>query len=398
MKNLICAIDIGSSKIKILVVAKKKNFLEAVFQHEENSEGVKRGIVVAPEKVSKILRNLLKTTEKSLRKRINAAYFNLGGNHLFSFPSRGSISISGSNQTVTEEDIQRVLNEAKTINPGQNKEILDVIPQQFIVDGDKGIKEPLGLKGTRLEVETLALGCFSPYLENLKEAIFNSGLEILDLIPSPLASARSLLEEKQKELGVCLLDLGASTTSLVVFEEGKLIHLSVLPIGSLNVTNDIAVGLKVDPEIAERIKIEYGGCVLRGKNEKQKIDIGEEEPLIFSQKFLANIISARCSEILSFISKELKKISKEKSLPAGVILTGGGAKIPGIVELAKKKFQLYCRIGKPKGILNLENDPRFSVLTGLALMGWDLEESGEGFGLRGGFFSKIKRFLKIFLP
>jgi cell division protein FtsA len=397
MKNSICAIDIGSSAIKILVCQRKREGIEAIFFDKENSEGVRRGVVIEPNKVSQILNKLLSKANQKLKSKISSAYFNLGGSHIFSLPSRGLISVSRADQTISEEDVQRVLNEAKAISIGQNKEIFDVVPREFIVDGERGIKEPIGLKGTRLEVEVLALGYFSPYLENLKEAIFDSGLEILDLIPSFLASARSTLTEKQKELGVCLLDIGAGTTSLAVFEEGELIHFSVLPIGSLNITNDIAVGLKVDPEIAERIKIEYGSCFLKGKNERQKIDIGEGEPLIFYQKFLSDIITSRLAEIFDLANKELKKISKEKLLPAGVVLTGGGAKIPGIVDLAKTKFKLYCRLGKPKGILNLEDDLSFSVLAGLALTGLDFEGKGE-FEIKGGIFSKIKRFFKIFLP
>jgi cell division protein FtsA len=397
MKNLICGIDIGSSKIKILVASKSKENLEIAFKDEKNSEGVRRGVIIDPEKVSKILEELLFKARQDLKKKISSAYVNFGGTHIFSLPSRGLISVSRVDQTIAEEDVNRVLQEAKAISVGQNKEVFDVIPKEFIIDGEKGIKNPIGLKGTRLEVEALALGCFSPYLENLKMSIFNSGLEILELIPSPIASARAVLTEKQKELGVCLLDLGAGTTSISVFEEGELIQLAILPIGSSNITNDIAIGLKVDPEIAERIKVEYGCCYLKGKNLKQKIDVGEEEPLIFYQKFLAKIIQARIGEIFELVNKELKKISKEKKLPAGIVLTGGGAKIPGILDLARSKFHLNCHLGKPKGILGLEEDPRFSVLAGLILFGSDLEGE-KSLEFKKGFFSRLRKFLKIFLP
>lgn len=397
MKNLISAIDIGTSKIKILICQQKKENLEAVFIDQEPSEGVRRGVVIEPQKVSRIIEKILSRISQKLKTKISSVYVNLGGNHIFSFPSRGLISVSRADQIISEEDVQRVLNEAKAVNIGQNKEIFDVVPKEFIVDGEKGIKEPLGLKGTRLEVEALALSCFSPYLENLKRAVLDSGLEILDLVPSPLASARAVLTERQKELGVCLLDIGAGTTSISVFKEKELIHLAVFPIGSLDITNDIAIGLRVDPEIAERIKIEYGCCFSKRKNERYKIDIGEEV-LTFSQKFLTSIISARYIEIFNLVNKELKNISKEKSLPAGIVLTGGGAKIPGIVELAKSKFRLYCRLGKPKGILDLEDDPSLSVLVGLILFGLDLEKREGEFERKRGLFSKIKKLFKVFLP
>jgi cell division protein FtsA len=396
MKNLICAIDIGSSKIKILVVRIEKEKLEAVLKVEEISEGVKKGIVVDPEKVSKILRNLISLINQKLKEKITSAFVNLGGAHLFSVPTHALISVSRADQTVSEEDVNRVLQEAKIISAGHNKEIFDTIVKEFILDGERGIKDPVGLKGTRLEVEALTLGCFSPYLENLKKSLLNCGLEVFELIPSPIACQKAVLTEKQKELGVCLLDIGAQTTSISVFEEGNLTFLSVLPIGSQEITNKIAIQMQIDPELAERLKIEFGSCYFKGKNKRERIEFEDEEPLVFYPRSLARIIREGYSTIFDLALKELKKISKDKKLPAGIVLTGGGAKISKVLELAKFKFKLNCKIGKPKGILNLEEDPSFSTLVGLVLSAFDLEEEkGE---VRAGFFSKIKRFFRIFLP
>lgn len=396
MKKVISAIDIGSSKIKILVVAKKKDFLELVYRDEENSEGVKRGTIIEPRKVSQIIRYLIEKTNQKLKEKVSSVYINLSGTHLFSTPTRNLISVSRADQIISDDDIERVLREAKNIEVGQNKEILEVIPKEFIVDGERGIKEPRGLKGRKLEIEGLALGYFTPYFENLNESISNSGLDILGIIPGPLAAAKAVLTERQKDLGVCLLDIGAETTSLAVFEENSLIHLAVLPMGSLNISNDIAIVLKIDPEIAEKIKIEYGSCFLRGKNTKQKIEIGEEKPLVFSQGFLTNIVKSRFLKIFSAVLEQLKKISKEKSLPAGIIFTGGGAKIPGILELARGKFQLNCKLGRPRGILGLEDDPVLATVAGLILEGIEAESEREGD--HTGFFSRIKKVFKIFLP
>jgi cell division protein FtsA len=396
MKNLICAIDIGSSKIKILVVRIEKEKLEAVLKVEEISEGVKKGIVVDPEKVSKILRNLISLINQKLKEKITSAFVNLGGTHLFSVPTHALISVSRADQTVSEEDVNRVLQEAKIINAGHNKEIFDTIVKEFILDGERGIKDPVGLKGTRLEVEALALGCFSPYLENLKKSLLNCGLEVFELIPSPMACQKAVLTEKQKELGVCLLDIGAQTTSISVFEEGNLTFLSVLPIGSQEITNKIAIQMQIDPELAERLKIEFGSCYFKGKNKRERIEFEDEEPLVFYPRSLARIIREGYSTIFDLALKELKKISKDKKLPAGIVLTGGGAKISKVLELAKFKFKLNCKIGKPKGILNLEDDPALSTLAGLVLTSFDLEEEKEE--LKHGVFSKIKRFFRIFLP
>ncbi len=396
--NLICGLDIGTQHIKVLVAKKNPEGL-AVFNYQEiPSLGIRRGVVINSKETSRILREIFLRIKKEENQEIDSLYLNIGGAHLFSMPSRGAIAVSRADQKISEEDINRVLEAAKTINLPPNKEIFDVVPREFIIDGERGIKEPLGLKGVRLEAEVLVLGSFSPYLKNLTQAILDAELQILDMVPSPIAAGRACLSDKQKELGVAILDIGAGTSDLAVFEEGDLIHLAVLPVGSANITNDIAIGLKIDVEIAERVKIEFGNCFLKG-GQKQKIKLDEKETFVFSQKQLTNIIAARIVEIFREINKELKKISKEKLLPAGIVLTGGGAKLPGIVELAKKEFHLPARLGKPRGIEGLDEDLSLTTVAGLVLFGKDLEgETGKSFFPSTGIFSKLKRIFKIFIP
>jgi len=395
--SIITGLDIGTSKIKVLLVSQSKDGkLELVLKEEENSEGVRRGVTIDPERVSNILEGLFPKISEEVGQKVNSVYVNLGGSHIFCTPSHGLVSVSRADQKISEEDINRVLKETEAINLSSNKEIFDVLPKEFIVDGERGIKEPLGLQGVRLEADVLALGGFSPYLQNTKKAVLDADLEILDMVPNPLAAAGAVLTAKQKELGVALLDIGAGTTGFAVFEEGNLLHLAVLPVGSNNITNDIVIGLKIDAEIAERIKIEYGASILKGKNVHQKIDIGEETPLIFSQKFLIKIISDRILEMFEEVNKELKKIGRERKLVGGIVLTGGGASLPKIAELAREKFHLPSRVGKPKGILGLDDDPGLATVCGLVLGGADFErktsKSKEGLG------SKIKKIFKIFIP
>jgi len=395
--SIITGLDIGTSKIKVLLVSQSKDGkLELVLKEEENSEGVRRGVTIDPERVSNILEGLFPKISEEVGQKVNSVYVNLGGSHIFCTPSHGLVSVSRADQKISEEDINRVLKETEAINLSSNKEIFDVLPKEFIVDGERGIKEPLGLQGVRLEADVLALGGFSPYLQNTKKAVLDADLEILDMVPNPLAAAGAVLTAKQKELGVALLDIGAGTTGFAVFEEGNLLHLAVLPVGSNNITNDIVIGLKIDAEIAERIKIEYGASIFKGKNVHQKIDIGEETPLIFSQKFLTKIVEDRILEMFEEVNKELKKIGRERKLVGGIVLTGGGASLPKIAELAREKFHLPSRVGKPKGILGLDDDPGLATVCGLVLGGADFErktsESKEGLG------SKIKKIFKIFIP
>ena len=225
----------------------------------------------------------------------------------------------------------------------------------------------------------------------------NSRLQIDDVVPSPLAAAKAVLTPQQKELGVALIDIGAATTSLAVFEEGDLIHLAVFPIGSANITNDIAIGLKTEVAIAESIKKQHGTCALAG--DKKKIEVFDKSSsLNFTKKDLVNIIEPRVAEILDLAQKELKKIGRQELLPGGVVLTGGGAKIPKIRELAKETLKLACEIGTPKQIMGLQEDPALATVVGLALGGVDFDEEEGILGVAKGWGSKFKKMFRAFLP
>ena len=254
------------------------------------------------------------------------------------------------------------------------------------------------MKGTRLETEALLLYAFSPYLQNLTKAILSAGFQIADIKACPVAAAEAVLTPQQKELGVALVDIGADTTGLAVFEEENLIHTAIFPIGGNHITNDIAIGLRCDINLAEKIKKEFGACLLKkDKKEKYKRDkIKVTDSLSFSRKMLVGIIEARVSEIFEQINKELKKISRQKLLPAGIVLVGGSAKLPRIVDLAKRELKLPCRIGKPKGFIGLEEDPSLAVVCGLVLSGIDSEKGSSVFG--EGFIHKLKNFFRIFVP
>ncbi len=417
--HIITALDIGSGSIKILAVSKKpeEESFEVLAKEEEISFGVRKGVVIDISKVSEIISSLKEKIEQDFGGKINSVYANIGGGHLFSISSRGLVSVSRADQKISEEDVERVLQAARTISlSSHNKEIIEVFPKDFIVDGEGGIKQPVGMQGVRLETDALALCGFSPYIRNLNQAISDSDFQLNSLIPVSLASSRAVLTPKEKELGTCVLDIGAGTTSLAVFEEENLIHVAVFPVGSANITNDLAICLKTDIDTAERIKLEFGDCRLssksEGKNkEEKKIKIGsssliendrigEEEPLVFSKKILRDIIGARVSEIFGLASKELKKISRQKLLPAGIVLTGGGAKLPGIKNLAKKDFKLPCRIGTSNLFPDFQNDPSLSTLCGLILEGTESEEEGSGntssFGK--GILGKLKKIFSIFIP
>lgn len=407
--RLITAIDIGTSAIKALVGLKEPSSsdIQMVGQIMEPSSGVRRGVVIKPSDVSKKIVSILQRIQEEASQKINSVYVNIGGGHLFLMPAHGQVAVSRADGKISQEDVERVLQTAQSFALPPNTEILDVFPKEFVVDGRRGIKEAVGMQGVKLEADIFTICAFSPYYKNLTSAVLNSSVQIEDLIPSALASAAAVLSSQEKELGAAVLDIGAGTADLAVFEEGELIHVAVLPIGSGKITDDIAIGLRTEIDIAEKIKKEFGSCVFQKSRKNVKItpvSLGEEPtteseeaPIIFSHKLLLEIIEARVTQIFGEVDKELKKISRQGLLPGGIVLTGGGVKLPGIVEFAKRKLKLPARIGHlSKTIIGLQEDPCWATACGLMLGATSLET--ELPSLAKGFFNRIRRVFRIFVP
>jgi len=404
--NIVTGLDIGTSTIKCLVVQKKQNECEVLSYAEIPSFGLRKGAVVNVEDTARNVQLIMSGVERDCNKKISSVFVNIGGNHMYVTPSDGIISVSRADQRISKEDIERVLQATRAINLSRNDEVLDVIAREFIIDDQRGIKQPLDLSGVRLEAKVLLLCVFSPYFLNLTQAVLSSKVQINDVVPSPLAAAKSVLTPQQKELGVALIDIGSATTSLAVFEEGDLIHLAVFPIGSGNITNDIAIGFKTEVAIAESIKKQHGSCIFTKKEKEivkdqlhKKIEVFDKSSSIaFTKKDLVDIIEPRVSEILDLVQKELKKIGKQEMLPGGIVLTGGGAKLPRIKELTKETLELNCEIGTPKGIVGIQDDPSLATVAGLVLGGVDFDEEVGILGLTKGWGSKVRKIFRIFIP
>lgn len=403
--NIVAGLDIGTYSIKALVAQKKGNNWDVLSYAEVPSFGLRKGAVVSVEETSKNVQMIMSGVEKECNRKINSVFVNIGGSHLYVTPSDGIISVSRADQRISKEDVERVLQATRAINIPSNEEVLDVFPIEYIIDDQKGIKQPEDLTGVRLEAKVLLLCVFSPYFVKLTQAVLNSRLQINDVIPSPLAAAKAVLTPQQKELGVALIDMGSATTSLAVFEEGELMHMAVFPIGSANITNDIAIGLKTEVAIAESIKKQYGTCI-SAKTEKEKKDqprkkievFDKSSQINFTKKDLVDIIEPRVSEILDLIQKELKKINRQELLPGGVVLTGGGAKIPKMREIVKDTLKLACEIGVPTRIIGLPDDPAFATVAGLVLEGVDSTREEGILGVGGNIGSMIKKFFRAFKP
>lgn len=399
--RIITGLDIGTHFIKALSVVQKSDSsaLEVLGFAEVPSFGVRRGVVVDINKVSAKVTEVLNQLQENTGRKIEDVYTNISGSHIFSTSSRGTVIVSRADRKISEEDVNRALQAAQAFPIPSNNEILEIFPKEFIIDGHGKIREPKEMEGVRLEAEVMALCAFSPYKNNLTTAVTNADFQISDIIPSSLASSRAVLTPQQKELGVCLLDIGGGTTSFVVYQEGDLIRASVFPIGSDHITSDLAVGLKTDIELAEQIKKEYGTCVSKGKSKKEKIETENGEILTFSQKTLVDIIEERVGDICDLTRQELKKLGPQLLLPAGVVLTGGGSKLPRIVEFVKKELKLPVKIGVPQDLEGLDKDPGLSTVCGLVLAGCDEGGGHSPSSLGGeGFLAKARKVLKVFNP
>jgi len=433
--QIVTGIDIGTDTIKLLTVRKDAEtgkIVDVLFFDKIDSLGIQKGRIKNIQEVGKKIKELLSRAQGRKIPRSREVFANINGNKLELINTRGLISVARADQKVSQEDIERIFQEAKTINlQSTNREIMTEFPKEWILDGEKEIKDPLGLKGKRLELEAFLLSAFSADIESVGDALGQAGIEIEDknIIPSPLAAVRAVLTSPQKELGVALVDIGAGSSSVAIYEEGKLLNLAVFPVGSSNITNDIAIRFKTEIEIAERIKKDYGSCAaIKGsgkkiemdispftEEEKERVEIGvtegdkptkkkelkkakeNKDTMVFLEKELKRVVDARVCEIFDLINKEIKKVSRQELLPGGIVLTGGGAKLPGIVELAKKEFNLPCRIGWPKGFTGLEKDSSLSTVCGLVMDDSEDEMAGESVEEEG-FRKKIRRFFSNFIP
>ncbi|KKR34714.1 MAG: Cell division protein ftsA [Candidatus Magasanikbacteria bacterium GW2011_GWA2_40_10] len=411
--NLIGGLDIGSNSVRMatgqLLGKENGNFeLQILGAAEVPAEGVQKGVVNSIEDVVSSVSACLERVERMVGVPIDSVWVGISGLQILSQSSKGVVAVSKANSEITEEDVARAIEAARSIATPLNYEVLHVLPRHYTVDGQTGIKDPTSMTGVRLEVDTQIILGSSSQIKNLTKAVYRAGLDIEDLVLSIIATAEVVVTKRQKELGVMVVNLGGSTTSMAVFEEGELIHTAIIPLGSQNITNDIAMGLRISPEdIAERVKIEYGDCGLDSTSKKEDVDlfdIGAPDHQIVKRKFLSVIISARVEEILQKVDDELRKIQRSGLLPAGVVFTGAGAKLPGLVELAKKVLRLPANLGYPLNVISVTdkvNDLGFATAVGLVK--WGSEMQGIQGHKSGGksassIWGNLKKGLKALIP
>ncbi len=378
-QNLLAGLDIGASSVRLAVgnlILHKQGLAEVQILGcaETPSEGINKGIITNIEDVVSSISACLEQAEHITGIPIESVFAGVPGAQILIQNSRGYAVVSKADNEITESDKWRAVESSKSVATPLNYEVLHVTPRSFIVDGQSGIKEPVGMTGIRLEVDTKIILGQSSQIKNLTRAIYRTGIDIDGMVLSLIAVADTVLSPKQKDLGVVLVNIGATTTSLIVYEEGELLHLSVIPVGGIHITNDLAVGLRNHVEVVEKLKVEYGSCTseaLNSKNEFDLFEFGSLEHDRAKEKEAAMIISARVEEIMFLIDKELKKIGKSGMLPAGAVFIGGSAKLPGVLEIARKYLRLPSSLGLPHGLISATdkiNDPSYT--TAISLVKW----------------------------
>lgn len=370
--NIIASLDVGSNNIRIVVAQNDNNeYLKILGAEEIVSAGVRRGAVIDIKETSQSIMTALEKIGKKVDFSVRNVVLGVGGTDIKIQETKGVVAISRANGEVEKDDINRVLEAAKNVSMPVNNEIIHAIPKEYKLDDQANIRNPLSMNGIRLEADVLMIEDSISHLDNLTKSVEQAKINVEGLAINSLAASSIVLDKNQKELGVAIVDIGSETTSVAVFEEGDLINVSVLPVGAGHITNDIAIGLRIPVSSAERIKLEYGSAFPKQINKRENIDLSEinsEENGLVSRYYVAEIIEARIIEIFEMVNAELKKMGRAGLLPSGVVLIGGGAEMPDIIDLAKDKLELPVKIGYPleiSGVLNKVDSPSFSTAVGL---------------------------------
>ncbi len=373
-KNLIVGLDIGTSKIVCIVAeVSEEGRLEVIGMGSHPSRGLRRGVVVNIESTVNAIQRALEEAELMADCKIREVYTGIAGSHIRSFNSHGMVAIK--DKEIGQLDVDRVVETARAVNIPMDQQILHTIPQEFVVDGQEDVRDPLGMSAIRLEVKVhIVTGAVSA-AQNIIKCVRRCGLEVADLVLQPLASAMAVLTEDEKELGVCLVDIGGGTTDIAVFTGGAIRHTAVIAVAGDQVNNDIAVALRTPPKDAEDLKLRHG-CALRQLADAREMievpGIGDRPPRTLSRQTLAEFIEPRMEELYSLVQSELRRSGFEELLSSGIVVTGGTAGMQGMVELGEEVFHMPVRLGYPRyqgGLAEVMHNPRYATAIGLLMAG-----------------------------
>ena len=393
-KNLIVGLDIGTSKIVAIVAELQLDgSLKVIGLGQSTSRGLKKGVVVNIDSTVQAIQRALEEAELMADCKISTVFTGIAGSHIKSLNSHGMVKIKDAE--VTQMDVDRVIETARAIALPSDQQILHILTQEFIIDGQEDVREPLGMSGMKLEVKVhIVTGAVSA-AQNIVKCIKRCGLEVSDLILQPLASSLAVLTEDEKELGVCLVDIGGGTTDIAVFKQGAIRHTAVVPIAGDQITNDVAVAFRTPTQSAEEIKIKHG-CALRQLAEPREVvevpGVDGRDPRQLSVQTLAEVIEPRVVELYEFVLGELRRSGMEEMIASGIVITGGSSLMKGMVELGEEIFHMPVRLGMPRnvgGLSEVVGNPRYATGVGLVLMGQQQVERQLQGQLESNSFSQV---------
>jgi len=416
--KIIAGIELGSSKTATVVAqitvdaGSFEEVVNIIGVSVAVSKGVKKGQIVNIDESVESAISSIEAAERMAGHNIDSAFVSLGGAHVTSQNSHGVVAVSGTSGEIISSDVDRVIEAASAISLPASREIVHVLPREYVVDGEAGVKDPIGMSGVRLEVETHVVTASSAAIKNLSKTLSEAGIKINDIVFTGLAASYSVLTETEKELGCVLIDIGAGTTSIIAYVDGSLAYSGVIPVGAKNVTNDIAIGLRVSLDTAEKIKISLSDTK-SGKDQNDELDLSSlgisEVSKVSKKTLIEGIIKPRLNEIFTMVKLELEREKIVNRIPSGAIVTGGGSKTIGLNDSAKRMLSVPIRIGVPKGVSGLIDDcidPTFSVPIGLLIFGASKNAPDSGtfkfpmkLNIPGkGFMHKIIESVKDLLP
>lgn len=384
--SIICGIDIGNSAVKTIIAEVDRQSLVTRLAGigTVESRGLRRGMVVDMNETIANIAQSIRQAENMAGIKINRAYVSLSGPHIKTQTSRGVIAVSRADNQISQSDIDRVIEAASVISLPANREMIHVLPRNYTIDGQEQVKNPMGMKGVRLEAEVYIIEGLSTHIHNIAQCVNANNIEVIDFVYAPMAVSLAALDRQQREYGVLNLDFGGGTSAFALFHEGDLVHTGVLPVGSRHITNDLAVALKTSMDVAEKVKRDHGTLELASLTKKDTVDLSEvlgEENYILPRRELAKIIEARVTELFDMVSAELQRVPRQYLLPGGLVLIGGGSNLVGLANFAKDRLKLPVKIANSYylngGSSERIADPAFAVAAGLIAWGFD-KEFGHG--------------------
>ncbi|MBR3236438.1 cell division protein FtsA [Candidatus Saccharibacteria bacterium] len=397
--RFVTGLDVGTENVRAVIASIDKDGKVAIVGFNEGkSVGMRKGIPANLVGPAEAIDRMLGDAERMGGYDVRSAYVSINGSTVISTQTEGMIAVGAVEHEIDENDLNRVEDVAVSGRIPANRDVLDVVPLEYALDGQGGIKDPLGMAGARLEMRANVISALTPNCENLKKATQTADVQALRLVPTAVAAAKAVLDERQKENGVAVVDLGAATTSIAIYEEGDLQYVGVVPVGSNNITNDLAIVLAIEPELAEEIKTRFVTGDF-GSNKSIAIKVGKHGERTFERKEVEDVVKARLEEIFGEVRKKLKSAKYDQRLPEGIILTGGGANMRDIELFAKLCLEASVKIGIPEkldGVANAVAKPEFAVSVGLAILAAEDSRYEEPSGKKSKKSKKAKKSSGLF--